>query len=61
MLPLRMGALQNQPNRQGSSLIFGTYLLEPPAFAPQAQPLPAPPCGDQSQVVQYDRGRQVAP
>jgi hypothetical protein len=28
MLPLRMGALQNPPNRQGSNLIFGTYLLE---------------------------------
>ena len=46
-----MGALRNPPNRQGSNLIFGTYLLEPPC----------PPCGDQSRVVQYDRGRQVAP
>ena len=38
-----MGALRNPPNRQGSNMIFGTYLLDIPAFGPQAQPLPALP------------------
>ena len=38
-----MGTLRNPPNRQGSNMIFGTYLLDIPAFGPQAQPLPALP------------------
>jgi len=37
-------------------LLARTSGVWPPGSAP-----PCPPCGDQSRVVQYDRGRQVAP
>ena len=51
-----MGTLRNPPNRQGSNM---TGTLAP---APRPGPAPpCPPCVDQSWVVQYDRGRQVAP